>query len=373
MIFNKKVLISLLFVFLLFTLLFLTSCSSSNSVQTSSNSLEDIKNNFGALKDILTTLQIENQHMQQKLQNIEAKHDERGKDVAILKEKIEQNQKDMKTVNDFTVAIKTDVEKMNNGMVQIGAMSTQIDKIHRLYDNSKNRGNIGEIQLQAIIGNYFGENQKDIWQMQASVDGGIIDCLIKVGNKEIYIDSKFNKDNWEKYSSDRENIELLNNFKKDVTTMVNDLTKYNHEVIMFVPSERIYADIVEIPGLLDFAYKNRIIFAGPATLIHIIAISAQNYNNLVAAKDLDKKVEMYRKFINERWNTWAKNWHEFIDAHEKYTNKIKNLTNATKNIVTDAKLIEKGENKKLLEETAKTLNDDKNSLTSLKEVIDDEE
>jgi DNA recombination protein RmuC len=120
---------------------------------------------------------------------------EKHKEEAIkISDRIENNSKITNDMNKFSAEIKANLDTLHKHTIEIPQAAKDIASITKLYASSKNRGNIGELQLEMILKSIFGDNS-DLFKVQASVEGGIIDALIKNGEKEIYIDAKFNRDN----------------------------------------------------------------------------------------------------------------------------------------------------------------------------------
>jgi DNA recombination protein RmuC len=129
-----------------------------------------------------------------------------------IADKINEINDNHKAVNDKTVAMNQQINNvfkdtqefvkikavLDNNVEEIKTRLSSIPQIHenitsiaKLYDNSKNRGNIGELHLESMLIDTFGEN---MIERQAPLNGGIIDYKVNT-EKPIYIDSKFNKDN----------------------------------------------------------------------------------------------------------------------------------------------------------------------------------
>jgi DNA recombination protein RmuC len=153
-----------------------------------------IKKNKKQTPTTTSNLELQLQTALEKINEIKNDTEKHKEESIKINHQIEQNNKFTNELNNMSVQIKTGLEAMTKNTIDIPQAAKQIADISKLYTNSKNRGNIGELQLEKILASVFGENH-DLYEMQAKVDGGIIDALIKTGEKQLYIDAKFNKDN----------------------------------------------------------------------------------------------------------------------------------------------------------------------------------
>ncbi|MDR1850685.1 MAG: DNA recombination protein RmuC [Mycoplasmataceae bacterium] len=298
---------------------------------------------------------------------------EKHKEEAIkISDRIENNSKITNDMNKFSAEIKANLDTLHKHTIEIPQAAKDIASITKLYASSKNRGNIGELQLEMILKSIFGDNS-DLFKVQASVEGGIIDALIKNGEKEIYIDAKFNRDNWEKAINGDE--EAKKNFKQDVKNMIDDLTKYKHEVLMFLPSEGLYGDIMNwYPELFEYGMKNNIILVSPSTLWYTIKIADDFRRKQDIEKNIEKKINLYNDFIKDRFITWSKDYNDFVRGWEIQTGKIKKLNNSTRYVLNDAKkLEEQKENKKILEQAIEESSNVNEELKAIEKINSSEE
>ena len=123
--------------------------------------------------------------------------------------------------------------------------------------DKKTRGIFGEVNLEHIMANVFGANNKKIYQIQYPFDNNTIaDCVLFAPEPlgTVAIDSKFPLENYQAMvnrsntASVRANAEKL--FKADVKKHIDDISnKYiipgvtSDQAIMFLPAEAIFAEI----------------------------------------------------------------------------------------------------------------------------------
>lgn len=295
------------------------------------------------------------------------------KDVSNKMIELHENLKNIKesttTLNEADKQAATTMSKLYENLMSIKETtstfpeaSKDIKAISQLYMDSKNRGNIGEIQLETILTNAFGSN-KEIINFQQKVEGGVVDAVIKIGkdpNSWIYIDSKFNIVNWKKDSDD---------FKKDIRAAIDDLTKYKHEVFMFIPSEAIYSEICSYENneIINYGMKRKIILTSPTILFYLLSLRSKIYENQQMAEKSEEIVKtLQRIFDNDNpknlgsWIKWYNQWTEFINGWNKLTGQLKKINNAAINLhddINDLKQdIPKSEGYKDVSDELKTIN-----------------
>jgi DNA recombination protein RmuC len=111
-----------------------------------------------------------------------------------LSEKIDGMSKMSQEMNNFQGQIQGQLEKLHQTTTTLPETAQNIRDIYKLYDNSKNRGTLGEIHLETILNNVFGKNKNLIKPQYHLENGNIIDFCIEA-EKPIFIDAKFPKDN----------------------------------------------------------------------------------------------------------------------------------------------------------------------------------
>src|SRR3989338_1926045 len=139
----------------------------------------------------------------------------------------------------------------------------------------KLRGNIGEQVLRDLIGQMFPK--KSFSLQYAFKSGQIVDAAIQTDAGILPIDSKFPLENFQKMlrSEDEKEKEAFKNlFVRDVKKHVKDISsKYILPgegtvdfALMYLPSEAVYYEVVNLSELMDFARDLRVYPVSPTTL-----------------------------------------------------------------------------------------------------------
>lgn len=184
---------------------------------------------------------------------------------------------------------------------EAGAFSEVSRSMRDLQDYLKSpklRGNIGEEVLKDLISQMFPKNS---FHLQYHFNSGaIVDAAIKTDAGLLPIDSKFPLENFQQLiqsKTESERKSYLSLFIKDVKKHLKDISsKYilSHEgtldfALMYLPSESIYYEVVNIPELLETARNLRVYPVSPTTLYATLQTILLSYEG--------KKIESRAKEI----------------------------------------------------------------------------
>ena len=243
-----------------------------NTIKELGNFKNDITKEIGTFKyefskDLTKDFDILNEHMENKLNKINDR----------VNEKIDENfEKTNKTFN----SVLERLSKIDEAQKNIDSLSKDIVNLQSVLTDKKTRGTFGEVNLNYILVNVFGE-KRTVYDIQHHLpNGSIADAMIfapePLGN--IAIDSKFPLENYERMTdrklSELERANATKLFKADVKKHIDAIKdKYiidgvtSDEAIMFLPAEAIFAEINAYhPDLLKYAYNNKVWICGPTTL-----------------------------------------------------------------------------------------------------------
>lgn len=253
-----------------------------------------------------------------------------------------------KLEKDVDNILKNNEEFKQNGSNVISILTNsqnKIDKMSNLFSNDRTRGKYGEYALEIILEDILGVKNK-YWFTQYSLPSGkIIDFYIKTGikNENILIDCKFPTDDYMEVLQNKSNLEIKENFKKNVKTMITSLKKYIDKkeqvssVIMFLPSESLFYNIMQNDSyIFEFALKNRIWIAGPTSLAPILFSQSQ----IIKEYELNKNAEKIKNSIvklQDQFKRFQKRTDEVFDYYEtsvaKISSKMKDVQITTNKIV----------------------------------------
>ena len=282
-------------------------------------------------KEINDDFQKMNDNMDRKLDNMNEK----------VHERIDQNfEKTNKTFND----VITRLSKIDEAQKKIDNLSTDILSLESVLTDKKTRGIFGEVNLNNILSNVFGEKNDKLYRLQYHLPNETIaDSVIFAPDPLglIAIDSKFPLENYrimvDKNLSDAERTIAFKQFKADVKKHIDAISsKYiipnvtSDSAMMFIPAEAIFAEINAYhTDLIDYAYKRRVWLVSPTTLISTLTMILMVIQNM----ERDK----YANIIHEELNKLGLEFTRFKDRFDKLSRSIQTVNKDVENfqITTD--------------------------------------
>ena len=186
---------------------------------------------------------------------------------------LQENTKELNERLDRAASVIRDVGKEVGQMSEIGRSMRELQDFLK---SPKLRGNKGEQILKDLIGQMFPKNSFHLQYQFKS--GEKVDAVIKTDAGILPIDSKFPMENFQKmmkYSgSDADYATLQKEFVRDVKKHIDAISKKYilpdegtmDFALMYLPSESVYYEIVNIADLMEYAKRSRIYPVSPSTL-----------------------------------------------------------------------------------------------------------
>ena len=113
-----------------------------------------------------------------------------------LADQIKDSKQDQKNMSDTLEKVTKELEKIKGTNEQVLTFANQMKTLEKILGNQKQRGILGEIQLENLLANVL---PPELFQMQYSFNNNeAVDAIIKVGEFVIPIDAKFSLDNYNK-------------------------------------------------------------------------------------------------------------------------------------------------------------------------------
>ena len=154
--------------------------------------------------------------------------------------------------------------------------------LQQFLQSPKLRGNIGEEILKDLITQMF---PKSSFSLQFSFkSGATVDAVIKTSAGILPIDSKFPMENFQKMVKAKDKKER----KLHKQALVRDVRKHIRDIeskyilpeedtldfaLMYIPSEAVWYEIINLQELVDYAKKSRVCPVSPTTLsLHLRTI-----------------------------------------------------------------------------------------------------
>ena len=176
----------------------------------------------------------------------------------------------------------------------------------------KLRGNYGETILEEMLERILPN--KAMWERQYAIEGGEkVDAVIKYKDVIVPIDSKFPKEDYQKYlaaSDPREKKEHWANYERALKTQINSIKeKYvkpekgtTEFALLFIPSESIYYETIAEKNYLgdpcqinEYATDRKVIPVSPNTFYAFLQVVILGIRNIEIAKEARKLQESLAK------------------------------------------------------------------------------
>ncbi|MDR2567948.1 MAG: DNA recombination protein RmuC [Mycoplasmataceae bacterium] len=305
---------------------------------TSANAKASVSNStlINEVNNSQKTLKEENTKLQTKIDNIAKVTTANTETFVTSSTLINEVNTSQKTLQEAQTKITEILNRFSNDVANVPSAVGEIKKLTGLFDNSKLRGNIGEKQLEMIIGSIL---PSEMFEMQATIGKLRPDCVITIGEEKYIVDAKFPKDNYLHYVECEEpekKPDLLKKFKADVVSMIDDLTKYisdnnkNKVVIMFIPSDKILAEIDEsLPEIKKTAYESHILLTSPTTLWLVLNQLLIDNDGHKLTAEYEQKLKELREYIKtfkdssdelvslvKKWNSLTKGFKDFLNKYK---------------------------------------------------------
>lgn len=265
-----------------------------------------------------------------------------------VSERLDQNFE--KTNKTFTAVVER-LSKIDEAQKKIDHLSTDIVSLQSILTDKKSRGIFGEVNLNHILANVFGEKNDALYQLQYTLPNGMIADSVLFAPKPlgtIIIDSKFPLENYQlmvsKDLTKEERSFAEKRFKQDVKKHIDAISsKYiiptvtSDQAIMFLPAEAIFAEINAYhQDIVDYAYKKRIFIASPTTLFSTLTVIEMIIKNM----ERDK----YTSIIHEELNKLGLEFSRYKERWDKLSRSIQTVNKEVENVsITTDKISKKFE------------------------------
>ena len=273
-------------------------------------------NNTGSTDDLI--IQLTN-NLSNEIQNIRKEVSENSeKNRFELESKLSSINKE---INNFHKSSKEDMQKQfsqSNKVIkdvteqlgnirgtneQVLNFANQMKSLEKILSNQKQRGILGEIQLENLLANVL---PPELFEMQYNFSNGeAVDAIVRVGDYIIPVDAKFSLDNYNKMieSSDPSEIQFLEKkFKDDIKTRIDETSKYiktnektTDYAYMFIPADGLYQDLlnsrvgslkINSKDLVSYAYSKKVMIVSPMSLFPMLQITVKALHNLKVEKSI---------------------------------------------------------------------------------------
>jgi DNA recombination protein RmuC len=318
-----------------------------------------------ALEKIRETIEI-------KLKSIQDDNNKRLEDMRkTVDEKLQETVE--KRFNESFKLISERLEQVHKGLGEMQTLASGVGDLKKVLTNVKTRGNLGEIQLGAILEQILSPEQ---YEQNAMVKKGSlerVEYVVRLPDKNtenelvlLPIDSKFPIEDYQRlldaYEHSKDIEIIAKQFENSVKKNAKDIRdKYINPpittdfAIMFVPTEGLYAEILRRSGLFEILQKDyKITVVGPTNLVAFLSSLQMGFRTLAIEKQTSKVWETLGSVKNE--------FGKFGDVLEKAKKKLQEASNVIDSAEVRTRAIERSL------KTVQTLPSEQTTLIS--EVID---
>ena len=290
--------------------------------------------------------------LEKKLTDIQKQNEEKLEQMRVTVDEKLHNTLE-KRLNESFQTVSLQLKSVYEGLGDMQNIAAGVGDLKKVLSNVQSRGNLGEIQLGAILEQILSPEQyvKQFSIKENSTER--VDYVVKLPNKNdqsedlfLPIDSKFPNENYirlvEAYDNmaDKAEMEVIskqfeNTVKeeaKKISSKYIDTPRTTPFALMFVPTEGLFAEIVRRPALFELLRREyKITVVGPTNLAAFLSSLQMGFDTLAIQKrtsDVWKVLKTvntsFRKFGEALANTKKK----LISA----TNEIENVESRSRTI-----------------------------------------
>lgn len=232
------------------------------------------------------------------------------------------------------------LEQVYKGLGEMQTLAGSVGDLKKLLTNVKARGEIGEIQLEALLSDMLPEGQ---FVKNAKLGKGIVEFAVKMpdangGEALLPVDAKFAGDTYlhlqEAYESgdaaavkeaQKALISVMKKEAQDIASKYIQPPETTDFGILFLPTEGLYTEAVRA-GLTEEVFrKHHIFITGPTTLAAMLSTLRMGFQSLAV-----------QKYSNEVWQVLGEvktEFHTFAEALAKTQSKLNSASDELEKLV----------------------------------------
>lgn len=247
-------------------------------------------------------------------------------DRKVLLESLQKNTESLNERLDNAARVISSVQRNLGEMSEVGK---GIRTLQEFLQSPKLRGGLGEEVLKEMIGQTFPKNA---FHLQYPFKSGVkVDAVLKTEAGLLCIDSKFPMENFNlmlKGETEAQRNVGKKQFASDVKKHIEDISrKYilpeegtMDFALMYIPSEAVYYEVVNIQELSNFARRLRVYPVSPNTLYAHLQVLLLSFEG----KDLETKSREVFKILRAIQKDYSK-VSENIGVLQKHLNNAYNM------------------------------------------------
>jgi DNA recombination protein RmuC len=281
-----------------------------------------------SLLDFKTQLiQEERQNFENLAKSMEARLDKMDKKVQ------ESLHEGLDKTNKSFIDLMQRLAKIDEAQKKIETLSSNVVSLQDVLTDKKTRGIFGEVQLKNLLENVFGENQRQVFALQAKLSNEtIVDALLTLPEPvgKVAVDSKFPLENYKRMidrtlPEDQRTLASKNfviDLKKHIDAIADKYIIKNEtadQAILFLPAEAIFAEIHAYHDqIVDYAHKRRVWISSPTTFMATLTSLQTVLTNIERSK--------YMVIIQQELNRLGDDFGRFEARFDDLAKHIKNVS-----------------------------------------------
>jgi len=197
------------------------------------------------------------------------------------------------------------LEQVHKGLGEMQHLAVGVGDLKKVLSNVKTRGTWGEVQLGNLLEQILTKEQYQANVATKKDSKDIVEYAIKLPGKDKHlnhiwlpIDAKFPIEDYQRLleaedANDRAAIDIANKAiekrlkdeGKKIKTKYIDPPNTTDFAILFIPIEGLYAQVLKLPGLVDFIQREyRVMITGPTTITAILNSLQMGFRTLAIEK-----------------------------------------------------------------------------------------
>jgi len=197
------------------------------------------------------------------------------------------------------------LEQVHKGLGEMQHLAVGVGDLKKVLSNVKTRGTWGEVQLGNLLEQILTKEQYQANVATKKDSKDIVEYAIKLPGKDKHldhiwlpIDAKFPIEDYQRLleaedANDKLAIEAANKAiekrlkdeGKKIQTKYIDPPYTTDFAILFIPIEGLYAQVLKLPGLVDFIQREyRVMITGPTTITAILNSLQMGFRTLAIEK-----------------------------------------------------------------------------------------
>ncbi len=237
-------------------------------------------------------------------------------------------------------AVNERLEQVHKGLGEMQTLATGVGDLKKLLTNVKTRGEIGEIQLGALLSDVLSDGQ---YVQNARLGKGIVEFAVRMPDSTgddvlLPIDAKFAGDAYTNLQNAYESGEktAITQAQKQLAARIRSEAQDIAEKyivppsttdfgILFLPTEGLYTEAVRLGIPEEVFRKHRVFITGPTTIAAILCTLQMGFQSIAVQKSSSEVWKVLGEVRTE--------FHKFADALARTQDKLQGASDELDKLV----------------------------------------